>query len=295
MEINLEYYKLFYEVAKYGNFSKAAEHLYISQPAITQVIKKLENNLGGALFYRNVKGVSLTEEGENLYNFIENSIETLNNAEDRFKQYKELKKGKIAIKGTNTIIKHMLNKPLLNFIKDYPDIKIDVLSGGHNDTLKDLSQGNVDLALLNLPVSFDYKNIQIIELCEKELIFVMSKEYEKKKNVNITQVKDILQYDLIAPRRGTKYREVLDFMLLNENNEDNEYKYEIMSAQMQIQFAKENVGIAFVLKEMVEKELKNNELIEIKLKEKAKIKIGIGVLKNKIMNYATKELLKYLL
>ena len=119
MEINLEHYKLFYEVAKYGNFSKAAEHIYISQPAITQAIKKLEENLGGALFYRNVKGVSLTEEGENLFNYIENSIETLNNAEKRFKQYKELEKGKIVIKGTNTVIKQILNKPLINFINDY--------------------------------------------------------------------------------------------------------------------------------------------------------------------------------
>ena len=63
MNINLELYRLFYDVALTGNISKTAEKLFISQPAVTQSIQKLEEQLGGKLFYRVPKGVMLTEEG----------------------------------------------------------------------------------------------------------------------------------------------------------------------------------------------------------------------------------------
>ena len=122
MEVNLDYYKLFYNVAKYQSFSKAAEQLYISQSAITQAIQKLEDILGGKLFYRTTRGVVLTEEEKNLYNFIEESINTLMNAQERFEQYKKLEKGKIIIRGANTPTKFILEKPLLKFLNDYPHI-----------------------------------------------------------------------------------------------------------------------------------------------------------------------------
>ena len=97
LDINLELYKVFYEVAKYKNISQAAKMMNISQPAITQSIKKLENTLGLPLFYRKHKGVELTDEGENLYEYIKNSIETMSNAENVFSRYIDLDKGRIRI------------------------------------------------------------------------------------------------------------------------------------------------------------------------------------------------------
>ena len=291
MEINLEHYKLFYNVAKCGSFSKAAEQLYISQPAITQSIKKLEEALDGTLFYRNTKGIILTEEGKNLYNFIEESIETLDNAQERFKQYKNLEKGKIVIKGSDTVIEQILEKPISKFIKDYPNIKIDILKGGHIDALKDLSEGKIDIAILNLPVSYKYKNIQIIEICKSECIFIMSKKYQEDKKVKINKIEDFAKYDLIAPRKGTKYRELLDSL----GNIKEDYKYEIMSENLQKKLAKENIGIAFITKDKVKEELESGELVEVEIKnKKAEISIGVGTLKNEAMNFATKRLIEYI-
>ena len=101
MEINLELYKVFYEVATHKNISKTAEYMNISQPAITQSIKKLENILGLPLFYRKNKGVELTEEGKILFEHIKNSIETINNSQNIFSQYMNLDKGKIKIDGVD--------------------------------------------------------------------------------------------------------------------------------------------------------------------------------------------------
>lgn len=289
MDVNFEHYRLFYNVAKSGSFTKAAEQLYISQPAITQAIKKLEDSLGGTLFYRNVKGISLTEEGENLYNFIENSIETLDNAQKRFEQYKSLEKGKIVIRGTRTVMEQILVKPVIKFMKDYPNINIDILNGGHMDALKDLSEGKIDMAFFNLPVSYDYKNIQVVEVTNKEMVFVMSKEYQKENNVKIENVEDLYKYNLIMPRKGTKYRQMLDDVL----DKEREYKYEMMSGRLRNKFVKANLGIAPLFKDGIQEELKNGELIEIKLNEKFKMSIGVGVLDNKRINFATKKLLEY--
>ncbi len=98
MNIDIEFYKVFCIVAENESFSRAAEKLYISQPAITQTIKKLEEQLGGKLFYRNNNGVSLTEEGKHLYEYIKDSVEIIDNATLKFNQYKNLTEGIIRIK-----------------------------------------------------------------------------------------------------------------------------------------------------------------------------------------------------
>ena len=98
MNIDLEFYKVFCTIAEKGSFSGAAEKLYISQPAITQTMKKLEEQLGGKLFYRNNNGVALTEEGKKLYEYIKDSIDVISNASLKFKQYMNLEEGIIRIK-----------------------------------------------------------------------------------------------------------------------------------------------------------------------------------------------------
>lgn len=98
MNIDIEFYKVFCVIAENGSFSKAAEKLYISQPAITQTIKKLEEQLGGKLFYRNNNGVVLTEEGKHLYEYIKDSMEVIENASVKFNQYKNLNDGIIRIR-----------------------------------------------------------------------------------------------------------------------------------------------------------------------------------------------------
>ena len=124
MNANLELYRIFCEVVKYKNISKAAENIYISQSAVTQSIQKLEKILGGKLFFRNKNGVELTEEGKNLYEYIGDSIEKMNNAENLFSQYINLEKGIIRICGGKFLVNKYVMPALVGFIKDYPNIDI---------------------------------------------------------------------------------------------------------------------------------------------------------------------------
>ena len=81
MEQNLNYYKIFYETAKNGSISKAAESLYISQPAVSKSVTKLEQSLGHTLFIRSKKGVRLTEEGQTLFEYLKKAFDSIDTAE----------------------------------------------------------------------------------------------------------------------------------------------------------------------------------------------------------------------
>ena len=90
MDQNLSLYRVFYTVANTGNISKAAARLYISQPAISKSIRKLEENLEVSLFSRNSRGVQLTEEGELLYHYVQNAFYSLEKGETQIKKIHEL-------------------------------------------------------------------------------------------------------------------------------------------------------------------------------------------------------------
>ena len=108
MNINLEYYKIFYEVAKEQNITKASENLHISQPAISKTIKLLEEKLGGTLFVRTKKGVTLTEEGKEFYSYITKAMEYINSAENKFSDLINLETGVIKIGVNSTLTKEFL-------------------------------------------------------------------------------------------------------------------------------------------------------------------------------------------
>ena len=97
MNIDFELYRIFYTVANNKNITKAAKELNISQPAISKSIKKLEEQLGGQLFVRTKKGVTLTEEGKEFYKYIKTAIEYIYNAENKFTELTNLEIGTIRI------------------------------------------------------------------------------------------------------------------------------------------------------------------------------------------------------
>ena len=97
MEINYEYYRIFYFAAKYKNITQAADILHNSQPNISRTIKLLEHDLGCRLFVRSNRGISLTPEGEQLYSHVKIAVEHLMSAEDEIKMLTKLHKGVVCV------------------------------------------------------------------------------------------------------------------------------------------------------------------------------------------------------
>ena len=118
MNQNLSSYWIFYTVANAGNISKAAKELYISQPAISKSIQKLEESLNCKLFSRSSRGVILTDEGTLLYGHVKEAFETLNLGEDKLKRSIELGVGHLKIGVSSTLCKYLLLPYLKEFIRE---------------------------------------------------------------------------------------------------------------------------------------------------------------------------------
>ena len=149
MNVNLELYKIFFVVAKNGHMTKASEELFISQPAISQAIKKLEEQLGGTLFIRSNKGMTLTKEGKMFYEYVKGALELINNAENEFTSFKELSKGEIRIGCSTTLTKLILLEAIKEFHSDYPNININITNDLTSNLINDLKMGKLDLVIFN--------------------------------------------------------------------------------------------------------------------------------------------------
>lgn len=260
---SLSSYRIFYTVAKTGNISKAAKELFISQPAISKSIQKLEENLGCELFRRSSRGVQLTEEGELLYTHVSSAFEMLALGEDKLKNSLELGVGHLKIGVSSTLCKYILLPYLKEFTNQFPHINISIICRSSNETLQLLEENKIDIGLIGKPENM--KAIDFFYLTEIEDIFVASHAY-------LNHLK----------QRGVENDAILSnstLMLLDKKNMTRQYiddylqgnqiaiqdLIEISSMDLLIDFAKTNLGVACVIREFVKKELSEHTLIEIPL------------------------------
>ena len=292
MAINFDYYRIFYYVAKYKKISLAAEKMYVSQPAVTQIIQKLEDQLGGILFVRSKSGMELTETGKMLYEFTNKSIETLDNVEYKFSKYENLEAGQIRIKTGSNAAELILYDALEKFGKDYPGIKIEISSGAPNNSVEMLRTGEIDMVLIYLPYEVEYSNLQITECKEKEYVFAMTKKYQKDNNVIINELSDLNKYSLILPKKESSIRKLFD----------SKYKdivtschYEVGHEKMKKEFIMRDMGIGFIIKDEIKEEVEKGKIIQVDLpNSKAKGAIGVITLNKNLNNFATNKLLEYM-
>ena len=172
---NLNYYNVFYTVAKTGSISRAANQLYISQPAVSKAISNLEENMGIALFVRNSRGVALTEEGTILYDYIERALDNIVKGEESLKKYNELGIGHIRIGVSTSLCKHILLDYLKPFIKDNPNIKVSIDCHSTKNTIRLLKNEEIDIGLIcetELSKNITYSHVRSIHD-----IFVANSDY----------------------------------------------------------------------------------------------------------------------
>lgn len=288
MNTDLELYRIFCEVVKNKNISKTAEKMYVSQSAVTQSIQKLENLLGGKVFHRNKNGVELTEEGKNLYEYIKDSIETINNAENIFSKYINLEKGRIRIGGGNALTSSLILNQLISFIEKYPNIEISIISGITDSLVQKLENGELDIVVLNLPYkNKKYSNIEFVPLKKSIFCFFASKEYLKKHQLN--EIKELENHVMILPTSQSVKRSILEYYC-NEKKLSLNSKYEVSSSSVMKKLVLNNVGIGFINIENVQDIKDQIEIVEeIEIESTQE---GIATLNKNMCNKATLELVK---
>lgn len=172
---NLNNYIIFHTVAKCGNISRAAKELFISQPAISKSILKLEAELGTTLFHRNSRGVSLTEQGHLLYEYVERALDNLDQGEENVRKYSETGMGHIRIGVSTSLCRYVLIDYLKDFIKENPNIRISIDCHSTINTINLLKNDSIDIGLIcntDLPKGLNYHPVK-----EIHDIFVANYDY----------------------------------------------------------------------------------------------------------------------
>ncbi len=297
-ESALSSYHIFNAVAEAGNLSKAAKALYISQPAISRAVSKLEQTLSVKLFIRSSRGVRLTEEGRLLYEHTKSAFEALRQGEENLRRINGLGISQLRIGVSTTLCKHVLMPQLKDFIREYPNIRITIRCQSTVETLKLLEEKKIDIALVC--ESGSLHNLEFLPVTEVEDIFVATEAYlknlklrEQEENPSGKNRRSATKKASVSPlsyfRNGT-------LMLLDETNISRCYidsylsKNQIETGQildvanmdLLIEFSQIGLGIGCVIRDFVQNELDNQTLIELPLPARLN-KRRIGFVYNKTL------------
>lgn len=288
MNVNLELYRIFYVVAKHKHMTKASEELHISQPAISQSIKKLEDQLGGTLFLRSNKGMELTEEGKMFFEYIKGALELINNAENEFTSFKDLSKGEIKIGCSTTLTKLILLDALKKFHFDYPNINFDITNDLTSNLINDLKLGKLDFVIFN-ESNIKETNLDLKKVRELKQGFIYNPLFFKDE---INNFEDLNNYPLILQKEESNSRKLLDYIAL-KNNVKLIPRMEVVSQELITEFVNIGLGIGFVITDLSKRNFKNMK--ELKLNKKIpNINVYLATNKSISLTFASKTFINYL-
>ena len=288
MNVDLELYRVFYAVAKHKHMTKASEELHISQPAISQSIKKLEGQLGGTLFLRSNKGMGLTEEGKMFYEYVKGALELINNAENEFTSFKDLSKGEIKIGCSTTLTKLVLMNALKDFHLDYPNININITNDLTSNLINDLKLGKLDFVIFN-ESNIKEANLNLEKIKELKQGFIYNPEFYDD---NINNFEDLNNVPLILQKEESNSRKLLDYIAL-QNNVKLIPKMEVVSQELITEFTNIGLGIGFAIIDLAKINFKNLKELNIN-KKIPNINIYLATNKSVSLTFASKMFIKYL-
>ncbi|MDO4283589.1 MAG: LysR family transcriptional regulator [Clostridia bacterium] len=288
MNVDLELYRVFYVVAKNNHMTRASEELHVSQPAISQSIKKLEDQLGTILFLRSNKGMELTNEGKMFYEYVKSALELISHAENEITSFQELSKGEIKIGCSTTITKLVLLDSIQRFHQDYPNIEIHITNELTSNLILDLLKGKLDFVIFNEGTTKE-TNVKLKKIGNLRQGFIYHPDYFKDEIKNLA---DLNYYPLILQKKESNSRKFLD-EYARKNATVLKAKMEVVSQDLITEFTNIGLGIGFTIIDLAKRNYPN--LKELKMNRKIPM-IDIYMAQNKNINltFASKKFLEYL-
>lgn len=288
MNVDLELYRVFYVVAKHKHMTRASEELCISQPAISQSVKKLEEQIGGTLFLRSNKGMELTSEGKMFYEYVKGALELINNAENEFTSFKDLSKGEIKIGASTTLTKIILMDTVKSFHKDYPNVEINITNDLTSNLILDLQKGKLDFIIFN-EGNVKETNVKSEKIRSIKQGFIYNPDYYTD---DIKCLDDLNNYPLVLQKKESNSRKFLDAFALR-NNVILNAKTEIVSQDLVTEFVNAGLGIGFTIIELAKRNYPNLKELKIN-KNLPDTDIYMATNKNINLAFASKKFLSYL-
>ena len=263
MKANLEYYKTFYWVAKTGSVSQAAGKLFISQPAVSQSLKLLEQTLGCSLFFRNSKGVRLTPEGEKLFLYVREGIERIDEGEKTLMEMLTLDSGEIRIGASDMTLRFFLLDHLENFRNKHLKVKLTVSNAPTPETLCALKNGKIDFGVVSSPFEIP-DTMHVFKVGKVEDIFVASTRFSQNKIVSLSE---LAGYPLICLEKNTSStRQSLDAFFENSRTTISP-EIELATSDLIVKFAERSLGIGAVAECFARDAINSERLFKLKLEK----------------------------
>lgn len=293
MKNNLEYYKVFYYVVILGSFTKAAEKLCISQPAVSQTIKSLEKNLNISLFVRTSKGITLTSEGELLFSYVKKGYEYLSLGEISLQKMLNLEQGELHIGASDMTLQFYLLPYLEQFHEKYPHIKVKVTNGPTPETLQYLYKGTIDFGVVSSPFPSKQK-IHITKVKKINDIFIAGNKFNYLKNQKLSY-QELTELPIICLEQNTSTRQYIDYYL-SQNSIILKPEFELATSDIIVQFALRNLGIGCVVEDFARPYLQKKELFSLTFKKQIPSRNYCVVIEEKKpISNAAKQLLKLMI
>lgn len=264
MNVNLEYYKIFYYVGKYGGITVAADKLSISQPAVSQAIRQLEIVLDSRLFIRSARGVRLTSEGEVLFSYVSRGYESIKLGEKKFLEMKNMETGEIRIGASDMTLRFYLLPFLEKFHEQYPKIKVHVTNAPTPETMKYLQNGKIDFGLVSSPVKAQ-KDLECNHVREITDVFVAGSRFLNLKGERL-HYEDLERLPVICLEKNTSTRRYVDWYLERHQVKMN-VEFELATSDMIVQFALRNLGVASVVSDFAAEYLDKDKLFLLDFEE----------------------------
>ena len=258
---NMEYYRVFYYVDRFGSVTLAAKELSISQPAVSQALKQLESQLAVKLFSRGSRGVALTEEGRVLFSYVERGYEQLELGEEQVRRLQNLEAGEIRIGASDMTLQFYLLPYLEQFHEKYPGIKVRVTNAPTPETLALLEEGKIDFGIVSTPVQnrYDFKMTPVRKIQD---VFVAGRKFEYLKGGKLSY-KELENLPVMCLEGNTSTRSYVEDYLAQRGTFIRP-EFELATSDMLIQFAVRNLGIASVISDFAEEYVRSGELFVLK-------------------------------
>ena len=260
MAVKLELYRVFKEVAETGNISLAAKNLYISQSAVSQSIKQLETALQARLFSRSPRGVTLTGEGQMLYEYVRSALSLLSTGEDKLSQAQQLLLGTLTIGASDTVTSLFLTPYLEAFHRKHPGIRLKIVSGRSAKVLGLLKSGVVDIAFASSPA--DKTNLLDFPCFETHSVFVAGSNYPCDFD-HVYTLQEIAAFPLILLERKASSRVFLEQYFLKRGVTLTP-EIELSSRSLLVDMAAIGLGVAGVTEEFVKRDLEHGSIRVLK-------------------------------
>ena len=261
MNVNLEYYRVFYYVCAHGSLTAAARELCISQPAVSQAVRQLEKEAGIKLFLRTSKGVQLTKEGELLYHYVKSGVECLLEGEKMVERMLNMEMGEVRIGASDMTLQFYLLPFLEQFHREYPKIKVNVSNAPTPETIKSLEEGKIDFGVVTTPFECRGTMNQIPVKAIRNM-FIAGNSFRELEGKAL-DYSALTGLPCIFLEKNTSTRSFMDAFLLQQGIELKP-EFELAISDMIVQFAKRNMGVGCVMEGFARDALEAGDVFELK-------------------------------